>query len=143
LLSARLVTKYGTATLSFGALLAAAGYAVLILQVGDAWPQFDTVDVTPGMLMVGLGQGLLMPPLFGIILSQVPRAQGGLGSGMLITTQQMWLGLGAALVGSLYLSLAEGSVGSRAFTVTVAIVAAALVVIAGLSRFLVPHRAET
>jgi MFS family permease len=141
--SARAVAKYGSGALAFGALLAAAGYVVLILQVANAWPHFHTVDVALGMVMIGLGQGLLMPPLFGIILSQVPTAQGGLGSGMLITTQQMWLGLGAALVGSLYLSLSDGSVGSRAFSVTIAIVAAALVVIAFLSRFLVPRRAET
>lgn len=140
--SARLVARYGAASLAFGAALAAVGYVVLVLQVAYAWPQFGTLDVALGMLMVGLGQGLLMPPLFGIVLSQVPTAQGGLGSGILITTQQMGLGLGAALVGSLYLSLGERSAGSGAFTVTVAIVAGALVLIAVLSRYLVPRRAE-
>jgi hypothetical protein len=81
-----------------------------------------------------------MPPLFGIVLSQVPTAQGGLGSGLLITTQQMMLGLGAALVGSLYLSLGDRMDGAGAFTTTTLLVAGTLVVIAALSRFLTPTR---
>jgi MFS family permease len=138
--SARLVARFGVATLTGGALLAALGYTVLALDVAASWPQFDTTDVLLGSIAIGLGQGVLMPPLFGIILSQVPTAQGGLGSGILITTQQMMLGLGAALVGSLYLSLGDRLDGAGAFTTTTLLVAGTLVVIAVFSRLLTPRR---
>jgi MFS family permease len=138
--SARLVARFGINALTGGALLAAVGYGVLALEAAGSWPRFDTVDVLLGMVAIGLGQGVLMPQLFGVILSQVPSAQAGLGSGMLITTQQMMLGLGAALVGSLYLSLSDRLDGSGAFTTTTYIVGGSLLVIGGLTRLLVPRR---
>jgi MFS family permease len=137
--SARLVARFGVAALTGGALLAAVGYGVLALEAAGSWPHFDTVDVLLGMVAVGVGQGVLMPQLFGIVLSQVPTAQAGLGSGLLITTQQMMLGLGAALVGSLYLGLGGRLDGSGAFVATTLVVAVALLVIAGLTRLLAPR----
>jgi MFS family permease len=139
--SAQLVARYGVTALTGGALLAAVGYGVLALEAASSWPQFDTVDVLIGMVAIGIGQGVLMPQLFGIALSQVPAAQAGLGSGVLITTQQMMLGLGAALVGSLYLSLGDSLDGSGAFATTTLVVAGTLLVIAGLTRFLAPRPA--
>jgi hypothetical protein len=137
--SARMVARFGVSALTVGALLAAVGYIVLALQVANSWPRFDTLDVLAGSIAVGIGQGLLMPQLFGIILSQVPRAQGGLGSGVLITTQQMMFGLGAALIGSLYLSLGDWHP-AGAFAMTTLLVAAILLVIAVFCRFLAPRR---
>jgi MFS family permease len=139
--SAQLVARYGVTALTGGALLAAVGYGVLALEAASSWPQFDTVDVLIGMVAIGIGQGVLMPQLFGIALSQVPAAQAGLGSGVLITTQQMMLGLGAALVGSLYLGLGDSLDGSGAFATTTLVVAGTLLVIAGLTRFLAPRPA--
>jgi MFS family permease len=136
----QLVSRYGTKVLTGGALLATAGYVTLALEVASSWPHFEALDVLPGMIAIGLGQGLVMPPLFGIVLSQVPTTQGGLGSGMLITTQQMMLGVGAALLGSLYLSLGDGDTGSGGFTTTTLLVAAGMLAIAVLSRFLAPRR---
>ncbi len=137
--SARAVARFGVTALTGGALLAAAGYGVLALEAAASWPRFDTLDVLLGMVAVGVGQGILMPQLFGIVLSQVPTAQAGLGSGVLITTQQMMLGLGAALVGSLYLGLGGRLDGSGAFVTTTLVVAGALLVIAALTRMLAPR----
>jgi MFS family permease len=140
--SASLVARFGVTALTTGALLAAAGYAVLAIQVAGSWPHFDTFDVLLGSVAIGIGQGVLMPQLFGIILSQVPVAQGGLGSGVLITTQQMMLGLGSALVGSLYFALGDRLDGAGAFWTTTAVVAGTLVLIAAGSRLLVPRRVD-
>jgi hypothetical protein len=60
------------------------------------------------MAVAGTGGALVMTPLFGLVLSQVPPEQAGLGSGILITAQQTCLSLGAALVGTVYLALAAG-----------------------------------
>jgi hypothetical protein len=59
------------------------------------------------MLITGLGTGFVMMPMFGIVVRQVPVQQAGLGSGILITTQQTCLAMGAAIVGTAYLSMAN------------------------------------
>jgi len=84
------------------------------------------------MIVAGVGQGFTMPLLFGIVLAGVPSARAGVGSGMLVTTQQIALALGVATLGSLFLSLAApSSLGVRdAFVV---VLAAQIVVAAGVA----------
>ncbi|MBH1933317.1 hypothetical protein I5Q34_03265 [Streptomyces sp. AV19] len=71
------------------------------------------------LVLQGLGQGLLLLPLtLRIVLSEVPLAQAGVGGGVMVTTQQSFMSLGVAALGSLFLSL-SASLGMRdALTVT-------------------------
>ena len=80
------------------------------------------------MLLAGFGAGLVMVPLIGVVLSQVPPSQAGLGSGILLTSQQTCLALGAATVGTAYLSLAGTSwhPGTALAVISVAIAAISL-----------------
>jgi hypothetical protein len=77
-----------------------------------------------------------MSPLFGIVLSAVPAAVAGAGSGVLTTTQQGALALGVATLGSLFLALAGDGAGVRtAFIVVLAVqVVVAVGVAAGATR---------
>ncbi|UYM07138.1 MFS transporter [Solicola gregarius] len=139
IVAGRLVARFGVSVLTIGAVLAALGYAA----VGYAVQQNDpshVATVLPAMMVCGLGVGLVWSPLFGIVLSQVPAERAGLGSGILITTLQLFLGLGAAVVGSLYLGLVPGRGASDAFGQTLLPLAIAMLVIAGLTRALVPRR---
>ena len=122
LVTGRLVPRLGSVVLTAGAVTGAVGYAGVGLAVAGAGQAFSVGDVLPAMLVVGIGNGVVMPPLFGIVLSRVPVHAGGLGSGVLITTQQMALGLGAAVVGSGFLTLVGQLPEPRAF----ALVAVAL-----------------
>lgn len=134
-LASRLTQRFGVNVLTAGALLATVGYAAIGLAVGSGGPS-DTTTVLPAMALCGFGIGLVWSPLFGIVLSQVPSVAAGLGSGILITTLQMFLGLGSALVGSLYLGLAPGGGPSTAFAQTMIPLAVAMGVIAVLTRAL-------
>ena len=63
-----------------------------------------------------------MSPLFGVVLSEVPAAVAGRGSGVLTTTQQTALALGVATLGSLFLALAaDGTSISTAFIIVLAV----------------------
>lgn len=138
-IAGRLVARFGVTVLTVGAVVAALGFGL----VGYAVQQHDpshVATVLPSMVLCGFGIGLVWSPLFGIVLSQVPAATAGLGSGILITTLQMFLGLGSAVVGSLYLSLAGGRAAVDAFGLTTVPIAATLLVIAGLTRLLAPRR---
>jgi MFS family permease len=78
------------------------------------------------MLVAGFGSGLVMVPLMGVVISQVPPAQAGLGSGILLTSQQTCIALGAATVGTAYLSLAESSWGQGGALAAVALAITAI-----------------
>jgi MFS family permease len=131
--TSRLLARYGAKVLAAGAVLQAAGLVILGLTVYLGWPHLAIAALAPGLAVAGLGQGLVMSPLFGIVLSEVPPAAAGAGSGVLTTTQQTALALGVATLGSLFLALAADGTGvSTAFLVVLAIqVAVAIGVAAG------------
>ena len=123
LTTARLTARYGRRVLAAGALLQAAGLVGLAATLFWAWPHVDPLNLAPAMAVAGIGQGLVMSPLFGFVLAGVPAARAGVGSGILTTTQQTALALGVATLGSLFLSLsAPDSLGVRdAFVVVLAV----------------------
>jgi MFS family permease len=140
LIAGRLVPRYGALVLTVGSVISAAGYAWVGWTVHQDPVGFGLADVLAPMLVAGLGLGLVMPPLMGIVLSQVHGHMAGLGSGLLITTQQACLGLGSALVGSVFLSFAGRHGPADGFWWTALLLAAAMLVIAGLTRLLEPRR---
>jgi EmrB/QacA subfamily drug resistance transporter len=103
----RLETRWGAGVMTRGAVIEAIGYLVLAGTTWLAWPDVNALVLTPGMLITGLGTGFVMMPMFGVVVRQVPVQQAGLGSGILITTQQTCLAMGAAIVGTAYLSMAN------------------------------------
>jgi EmrB/QacA subfamily drug resistance transporter len=58
-------------------------------------------DLVPGMLLVGLGAGLLMPTAADAVLGAVPRTQAGVGSGTYGLAIQVGGALGVAAMGSI------------------------------------------
>jgi len=133
--TSRLLARFGARVLAAGGLLQAAGLIVLGLTVYLGWPHLTVFDLAPGLAVAGLGQGLVMSPLFGIVLSEVPAAVAGAGSGVLTTTQQTALALGVATLGSLFLALAGDGTGiGTAFLVVLAIQVAVAVGVAAGAR---------
>jgi hypothetical protein len=106
-----------------GALVQAVGLVGVALTLRDAWPNVDALTLAPAMIVAGIGQGLLVPPLFGFVLAGVPAARAGVGAGILTTTMQSALALGVATLGSVFLSYdAAGSLGMRdAFVLVLAV----------------------
>jgi Major Facilitator Superfamily len=128
--TSRLLARYGARVLAAGGLLQALGLIVLAATVYAGWPHVSILALAPGMVIAGAGQGLVMSPLFGVVLSEVPPAAAGAGSGVLTTTQQTALALGVATLGSLFLSMAGDGIGVRTGFVavlTIQIVVAAAV----------------
>ena len=103
--------RWGAGIIARGWAIQVVGYAALAGFVHAEWPDVTPVNLALPMAVVGLGGGMVMMPLFGVVLAQVPPAQAGLGSGILITTQQTCIALGAATIGTLYLAWAGGSPG--------------------------------
>lgn len=134
----RLVARYGTRIVTVGGLVQGVGVALIALAVWRSWPDLGVVELLPGAAVAGAGQALQLPVLFRIILSEIEPARAGVGSGVMITTQQSALALGVATLGTLFLSLAPG-VGMRDALVTTLVVQLGGIVVTTLLSLRLPR----
>lgn len=121
LVSARFMKKLGVGTIAIGGAVQAAGLAWVAVSAGINWLGLTPWHLLPGMLLIGVGNGLLLTMLYRVILRAVPANQAGAGSGVLNTAQQMALTLGVATVGSLF-SVVQARSGDQAGLITVAVI---------------------
>ncbi|MET8293346.1 MFS transporter [Streptomyces sp. NPDC005180] len=114
----RLVGRYGSRVVTAGGIVQAAGIGLLAATVWYGWSGLGLAALAPGVALAGLGQGLQLPVLMRLMLSDVPADRAGVGSGVMVTTQQSSLALGVATVGSLFLALTAALGMRQALTVT-------------------------
>ena len=110
-----------------------AGLAILGVAVGMAGP--PTAPALALLLVVfGVGQAMVMAPLYGLVLSKVPPAHAGSGGGVVSTVQQIGNGSGVAVLGALYYAVAAADTPRVAFAASLALLAVAIALSAGLIR---------
>ncbi|MEW2221461.1 MFS transporter [Streptomyces sp. NPDC006990] len=107
LLTPRIAAALGRRIVSLGAVVQGTGLLLMALVLGVGWPRPPLLPVLAVLAVIGVGQALVGPTLFRMILADVPSAQAGMGSGVLVTSQQLATALGATVGGTLYLSLAD------------------------------------
>ncbi|GHE67756.1 MFS transporter [Streptomyces spiralis] len=134
----RLVARYGTRVVTAGAVVQLVGVGLMALAVRQSWPHLGVMELLPGAAVAGAGQALQLPIVFRIILSEVPAARAGVGSGVMVTAQQSSLALGVATLGTLFLSLVPGS-GMRDALVITLLVQLTGVVLTGLLSLRLPR----
>ncbi|MFC8716068.1 MFS transporter [Kitasatospora sp. NPDC057198] len=123
LLAARLA-RHGRTVLRAGALLGGAGYALTAATAATAATALtggnapDAWTLTPGLLLIGAGNGLLVTPLLNAVLALAGPAEAGMASGVLSTGQQVGGALGVAALGAVY----YGALGPAAHPTTTATV---------------------
>ncbi|MEV7468605.1 MFS transporter [Streptomyces kronopolitis] len=108
----RLVLRFGRRVVLAGSMIQGTGLTLVALTVYAGWPGISVAALAPGMAVLGFGQGMVLPVLLRIVLSELPAAQAGVGGGVMVTTQQSGMALGVATLGTLFLSLLP-SVGIR------------------------------
>ena len=96
------------------------------------WPAGGPFSLLPALLVFGYGQGRVMAPMFGAILSSVRHANAGAGSGILTTTQQTANAAGVAVVGLVYFSVRE-TASNQAALLAALVLLSALVLCTALS----------
>ncbi|MFE6036125.1 MFS transporter [Streptomyces sp. NPDC056452] len=134
----RLVRRFGSRVVTAGGIIQGVGVVVLALAVWRGWPDLGLLGLLPGVATAGLGQGLQLPVLFRIVLSDVPAERAGVGGGVMTTTQQAALALGVATLGTLFLALAPGA-GMRDALVATLLVQLAAVVLTTLLSLRLPR----
>ncbi|MEV0978010.1 MFS transporter [Streptomyces sp. NPDC049915] len=134
----RLVARFGTRVVTAGAVLQGAGLALIVLAAWRSWPHLGVLELLPGGAVAGVGQALQLPVIYRVVLSEVPPARAGVGSGVMTTTQQASLALGVATLGTLFLSLTPG-IGMRDALITALLVQLAGVALTGLLSLRLPR----
>jgi MFS family permease len=115
-----------------GALTLAAGHATLAVTVAEGAP---LGLLTPGLLLVGAGMGLVITPLTTTVITSLDARHAGAASGALSTVQQVGNALGVAITGVLFFGALDRGY-DHAFELSAIQLAALLAAVAWLSRLL-------
>ncbi|WP_407703656.1 MFS transporter [Streptomyces triticagri] len=134
----RLVGRYGTRVVTAGGVVQGVGVGLLVAAAWAWWPDLGGAALAPGAALAGLGQGLQLPVLMRLVLSDVPADRAGVGSGVMVTAQQAALAVGVATLGSLFLSLVPALGMRDALLVTLAVQLTLIALTATLSLRLPP-----
>ncbi|GAA1624121.1 MFS transporter [Actinoplanes couchii] len=87
----------------------------------------------PGLILVGLGSGVVMPVLSSAVLAEVPRERSGMAGGALNTFRQLGFAFGVAIYGTFFQqqkTYADGLSDATVLAGGFALVAAIIVVVA-------------
>ena len=112
-----LVGRLGRHLLHLGVAVVAAGTVVLALTVTGAHAA-STLDLAPGLFLIGLGAGMSMGQLFDFILAGVSMGEVGSASGVLEAVQQLSNALGVAVLGTIFFSTFGANLPTHALAVT-------------------------
>jgi MFS family permease len=109
-----------------------------LLVIGLALAVGRTGPATLAILLVifGVGQAMVMAPLYGFVLGRVPAAHAGSGGGVVSTVQQIGNASGVAVVGGLYYAVQAAYSARLATLASLTALAIAIAVTALLLRVL-------
>jgi MFS family permease len=95
----------------------------------------DVLLLTPGLLLVGAGMGLVLTPLTTTVLGSLPAMRAGAASGALSTMQNVGNALGVALIGVVFFNAAHVGY-AHAFVLSTLLLATFSLALASLTRLL-------
>ena len=112
-----LVGRLGRHLLHLGVAIVAAGTVVLALTATGTRTA-STMDLAPGLFLIGLGAGSSIGQLFDFILAGVSMDQVGSASGVLEAVQQLSSALGVAVLGTIFFSAFRHHLPTHAIAIT-------------------------
>ncbi|MFC4908752.1 MFS transporter [Actinomadura gamaensis] len=99
---AQAVSRFGRRVIHAGTAVMAGGVAGIALTLHLAETGVGPWQLTPALIVTGLGMGLLMAPFFDIVLAGVEPHETGAAGGTLTAVQQLGSALGAAVLGTVF-----------------------------------------
>lgn len=133
--------RFGRLVIQAGGIVTIAGWLLVIQQVHGTG-KVSSIDLIPGLALAGLGMGLVVAPLFDVVLASVTDEETGSASGLLNAGQQLAGAIGVAVLGTIFFS-ALGHVGFHAaFDRTLWVEVGSLAVMVVLSALLPRHARE-
>src|SRR5579862_1682113 len=108
LLGRPLIARYGPRVATAGLVVAAAGLVGLLLDIHFSGTASDPQRLWPLFFVIGIGNGLVIPPLIGVSLVEVRPAKAGAAAGMLATGQQFAIAAGVAVLSEIFFGILGG-----------------------------------
>jgi len=132
--------RLGIAALLQGCGVQLAGLLIagIALAVGGTSPRALAVL----LIVWGMGQAMVMAPLYGLVLAKVPAVHSGSGGGVISTVQQIGNASGVALVGALYYAVQATASARVAILASLVALGAAIAVTAMLLHLLRQQRVD-
>jgi EmrB/QacA subfamily drug resistance transporter len=112
-----LVGRLGRHLLHLGVAFTVAGTVALALTVTGARTA-STLDLAPGLFLIGFGAGASIGQLFDFILAGVSMDEVGSASGVLEAVQQLSSAIGVAALGTIFFSAFDGHLPTHALAIT-------------------------
>jgi EmrB/QacA subfamily drug resistance transporter len=141
--SVPLGTKLGKVVMVAGAAMQSAATIWVIAIVHDQAGNLSTWDLTPALVVAGMGLGMLVVPLVDIALATVPTSEAGAASGAYGTVQQVGAAVGVAVIGTVFFGIVGTSYDASSLRdglLAACWVAAGGYALAALSSLLLPSR---
>jgi EmrB/QacA subfamily drug resistance transporter len=104
LLAQPLIARHGARVVSAGLVVAALALAGLLVGIDLSGEATDPARLAPLFFLVGIGNGLVIPALIGVSLTDVPPPKAGAAAGTLATTQQFAAATGIAALSEIFFS---------------------------------------
>ena len=98
-ITARLVTRFGNKPVLYPGMMLAALGLLIFASAGQHTSYFPTIFIA--FLMLGLGAGTAFVPLLQIGMSEIPKEDAGLGSGVVNVSQQLAGAIGLAALSTI------------------------------------------
>ncbi|MEU6731919.1 MFS transporter [Streptomyces physcomitrii] len=116
----RLTGRWGMNALVVSGGVTALGLAMLALRLIAADTDTGVPYIVLCLCLIGGGNGVVLPALFGAALTTVRPQDAGTASGILTTSQQFASAAGVAAVGALFFAVAGGDATGRDWSVAMA-----------------------
>lgn len=131
----QLVHRFGRRVVVASATLLVIGYALLGWQLLVQGTGGSVFALAPGLLLVGLGQGVGLNAITTLVMAGASAEHVGTVSGVLATVQRVGSATGVAAIGLVFFGLSDRGL-AVALTGTVASLAVLMVIMACLARLL-------
>jgi EmrB/QacA subfamily drug resistance transporter len=143
-LARRVAERIGNRVIVLGASLSLLGLAITLAVLLGEGSAVTALELVPGGVVIGMGNGLAIPSMLGAVLSSgIEPHKAGMAAGVLTTAQQFGNAVGATVLGTIFFSvLGDGiHVGSFVSAMeTASVVGLGIVLLVLGSAFLLPAK---
>jgi MFS family permease len=131
----QLTVRFGRRVPILGAVVLAAGHALLAATIVDVGTGHSVGLLAPALLFIGAGMGLVLTPLTNTVLANMAPESAGAASGALSTMQSVGNALGVAITGVIFFGALKHGY-AHAFEISLAELAAVGLAVAACLRLL-------
>jgi EmrB/QacA subfamily drug resistance transporter len=136
ILSPRAYAKFGPRAITAGAFVSSLGSLGLVVTGVRYGAHLTGWDLAPATMLIGAGNGTVIPSLIGAVLAHVHPGRAGSAAGLLTTSQQFGSAAGVAIIGAVFYA----SLSSYVHGMEVAMVVdAGIMALGGAASFLLPR----